>query len=86
MKDYFKMLKHDDREGYVEVKNNNREDVDLAWKRRYFVLHEGILSRYKTKEKYLNKCASKDLLLSDVSSFVPSQSWAQNISRWSGRT
>ena len=68
MKDYFKMLKHDDREGYVEVKNNNREDIDLAWKRRYFVLHEGILSRYKTKEKYLNKFASKDLLLSEVSS------------------
>ena len=68
--DYFKILKHNDREGYIEVRNNNRQDANLEWKRRYFVLHEGILSRYKTKEKctQYGKSAGKDLLLSEVSS------------------
>jgi hypothetical protein len=52
--DFFKLLKHNkDREGYVEVRNNNRQDANLEWKKRYFVLHEGILWRYKTKEKYV---------------------------------
>ena len=69
--DFFKLLKHNnDREGYVEVRNNNRQDANLEWKKRYFVLHEGILWRYKTKEKYVQhgKSAGKELLLSEVSS------------------
>ena len=38
--DFFKLLKHNnDREGYVEVRNNNRQDANLEWKKRYFVLN-----------------------------------------------